>query len=276
MIVAAPYDRVVGALIARKSRRMGSNWTCPCHDDRTPSLSVNPATHRETGEPTVLLKCQAGCSTTEEILPALGIEPSELFGNGHRPLGLRQERLFPAERFSPVRRSGWLALPPSVARNFGVASTFGRLLVVDGTFRRVASTNETLAIVLNRKDRQALRDVLGISPNQLRNEVVVWRQSSMAHACSYDLLTLFVRPEQMCAYCKAQPSNGALGEREQPTGGALLGDSNSGVALLGTELHQPTAGSLKGCSDGESEMWESYPELKALEWLKEDTSRRRR
>jgi hypothetical protein len=255
-----PYERVVAALKASGSRRSGNNWQCQAHDDDTPSLSVKESKTWD-GSPTVLINCFAGCSTTEEILPALGLEASDLFGNG-KP---RQTRLFPPERFSPVRRSGWLALPASVGTHFGVATTFGRLLCADGTFRRVSTTRDTIAVVLRSKDRKALRDTLDISASQLRNEVIVWRESSMAHACSRDVLTLYVRPEERCPYCRTQPTNGAADSKAQPTNGARGRERNPAMALIGTDSYQPSAGSLKSYrEDGGSDYLGG---VKALEGL---------
>jgi hypothetical protein len=255
-----PYELVISRLKALGSRRVGKNWQCPSHDDGTPSLSVKESKTWD-DSPTVLINCFAGCGTVEEILPALGLEPSDLFGNGQP----RQTRLFPPERFSPVRRSGWLALPPSVGTHFGVATTFGRLLCADGTFRRVSTTRDTIAVVLRSKDRKALRETLGISASQLRNEVIVWRESSMAHGCSRDVLTLYVRPEEQCPYCRTQPTNGAAGSRAQPTNGARDEERNPAMALIGTDSYQPSAGSLK--SYREDEGLDHFDGVKALEGL---------
>lgn len=59
----------------------GSNgsYTCPAHDDGTPSLSVTD------GDGSVLVHCHAGCAT-EEVVAALGLTMGDLFdrSNGHR------------------------------------------------------------------------------------------------------------------------------------------------------------------------------------------------
>src|ERR671935_1907296 len=54
----SPYDRVVDKLKANGARHSGKNWTCPAHDDRDPSLSVNPGIDWETGEPIAPLSCR--------------------------------------------------------------------------------------------------------------------------------------------------------------------------------------------------------------------------
>jgi hypothetical protein len=64
--------RVVEALETKGYRRSGRLWSCPAHDDRNPSLSVD---YRD-GK--VLLHCFAGCEVTQ-ILAKLGLELSDLF-----------------------------------------------------------------------------------------------------------------------------------------------------------------------------------------------------
>ena len=68
----AAYERVTAALRAYGSNRQGGNWNCPAHDDKHPSLSVNP------GAGKVLLHCFAGCET-ETIVESLGLDwPGDL------------------------------------------------------------------------------------------------------------------------------------------------------------------------------------------------------
>jgi putative DNA primase/helicase len=56
-------------------RKNGPGWMakCPAHDDRAPSLSI---TEGEDGR--TLIKCHAGCATTE-IVKAVGLRMSDLF-----------------------------------------------------------------------------------------------------------------------------------------------------------------------------------------------------
>lgn len=72
------YERVTRAL-AEVTRWQPPNdkgdWLCPAHNDRSPSLSVNR------GNKGVVLKCQAGCDTTE-ILRRLNLTMSDLFDEG--------------------------------------------------------------------------------------------------------------------------------------------------------------------------------------------------
>lgn len=57
--------------------------TCPAHDDRQASLSVNVGRNHP-----VVMHCHAGC-TTDEILLALDINPAELCTPSNRPSGGR-------------------------------------------------------------------------------------------------------------------------------------------------------------------------------------------
>lgn len=68
--------RVLAALEVRNlkivNRAGGWEAQCPAHDDRTPSLGVDPAAD------SVLVRCRRGCSI-EEITDALGLEMGALF-----------------------------------------------------------------------------------------------------------------------------------------------------------------------------------------------------
>lgn len=50
----------------------GSSWTCPAHDDSTPSLSVRQ------GDLGAVLKCHAGCDTAD-VVKALDLRTADLF-----------------------------------------------------------------------------------------------------------------------------------------------------------------------------------------------------
>ena len=71
--MSTAIDRVIEALERKGCRRSGSEWTCPSHDDSTPSLSVS-----EGNDGRVLLKCQAGCQT-EKVIADLGLDWKDLF-----------------------------------------------------------------------------------------------------------------------------------------------------------------------------------------------------
>ncbi len=67
--------RVTTALAAKGSRNVGgSEWTCPSHDDRAPSLTVKYGD--KPGH--VVIACGAGCPT-DKVLAAVGLRQSDLF-----------------------------------------------------------------------------------------------------------------------------------------------------------------------------------------------------
>ncbi len=66
------FQELLEARGCRRGAAAGS-WTCPAHDDRTPSLSVSEGTGRR-----ILVKCFAGC-TVEQIVAALGLSLADLF-----------------------------------------------------------------------------------------------------------------------------------------------------------------------------------------------------
>ena len=66
-------DNVRHALSAAgSSTRNGRDWTCPAHDDRNPSLSVNE------GDGCAVIHCHAGCDSAD-ILSKLGLRVQDLF-----------------------------------------------------------------------------------------------------------------------------------------------------------------------------------------------------
>ncbi|MFN8547763.1 MAG: hypothetical protein U0527_07260 [Candidatus Eisenbacteria bacterium] len=68
----AALDVVTAALKQHGSRQVGKAWTCPTHEDSTPSLGVT-----EGRDGRVLLRCRAGCET-EKILLKIGLTMSHL------------------------------------------------------------------------------------------------------------------------------------------------------------------------------------------------------
>jgi hypothetical protein len=78
------FDRVVAALEAHGSRlvhrQRGIMAQCPVHADRNPSLGVTETDGR------VLVKCYAGCETTD-VLAALGLAWGDLFDKSATPAG---------------------------------------------------------------------------------------------------------------------------------------------------------------------------------------------
>jgi hypothetical protein len=257
----SPYERVIAALKARGSRRSGGNWTCPAHDDRTPSLSVTDSVDQDTGYPTVLVHCHAGCGIGD-VLDALGLEASDLFlGNG-------QGELFPASKFSPVGLDILRKLPPGSERSFFVASALGRRVDRHGGRTHTARQREIGAVILEAKHRRAVEKELGIRADVLRYHVSRWKTWGVAHACSTTVLTIFVRAVAACPVCKAWLDPHAfnpesVAESSRPAwldphtrDPKVWLDPHTSVP----ERRQPTTGSLKS-SSGEELSWTAlYPE----------------
>lgn len=66
--------RVEAALEAARCRRGSSgNWTCPAHEDRSPSLSVKAG-----GDGRALVHCYAGCDTAD-VMAADDLTMADLF-----------------------------------------------------------------------------------------------------------------------------------------------------------------------------------------------------
>jgi hypothetical protein len=197
-VEVTPYELVTARLKALGSRRMGKNWQCLAHDDRTPSLTVTPSDDLSMGKPSVLMHCHAGCPI-EEVCGSLGLELSDLFPeNGHR-----QGQLFPLSRYSPVGLDILLKLPPDSSRSFVVASALGRFVSISGGREHVYSQRHITAVIVETRHRKAILSVLGISSNTLTNQIREWRERGIAHACSQRLLTIFVRESTRCPVCKS-------------------------------------------------------------------------
>jgi hypothetical protein len=272
-----PYERVVGALKAKHSIHKGDNWQCPAHDDRTPSLSVRRATDRETGDPIVLMNCHAGCSTTDAILPKLGIEPSELFSDAVRT-GVQAE-LFPASHYSPVGLEILLLLPPGAERNFLVASALGRFVSYTGGRERVYSQRAITAVIVETRHRRAILAELGIKPPQFSNDILKWEMWGVAHRCSQRTLTIFVRKANACPVCRSsladelEGRNSSSADEVQGLGSSLVdevSEPKSVVTAPGffkevvTERSDPDE-SHTGTSLKRKRRFEPYPEVAAME-----------
>ncbi|MHC8355666.1 virulence-associated protein E [Pseudomonas sp. LB3P81] len=83
-----PADKLLPLLDKVRQVKPGK-WTarCPAHDDKTPSLHI---TEVEDGK--LLVKCWAGCSTTQ-IVTAVGLELRDLFPDcGSKPRRLGPSR----------------------------------------------------------------------------------------------------------------------------------------------------------------------------------------
>jgi hypothetical protein len=222
-----PYELVIARLKAFGSRRMGKNWQCLAHDDRTPSLTVTTSVDLNTGKPSVLMHCHAGCPI-EEVCASLGLEASDLFtGNGHR-----QGQLFPLSRYSPVGLDILLMWPPGAERSFIVTSALGRFVSVSGGREHVFSRRHIAAVIVEGRHRKAAVSLLGISLSGLRNDIKRWRKWGVAHACSQRVLTIFVRKATHCPVCKAslvgdgQPVKASSAGYARPPSASSAGDDS--------------------------------------------------
>jgi hypothetical protein len=83
LTAADPVTLVTKHLEARGSRPdFNGNWTCPAHDDHTPSLSVQPG-----DDGRALVYCHAGCELGD-VLAAIDLDPSDLFPRMPTPFGI--------------------------------------------------------------------------------------------------------------------------------------------------------------------------------------------
>jgi hypothetical protein len=95
--MSAPVENLVQRLNAKRS---GRGWiaSCPVHDDRRPSLSIN-----EASDGRALITCHAGCDSTA-ILNSLGMAPRDLFpksDNGARAVSNKKRSTTAAEKSAP-------------------------------------------------------------------------------------------------------------------------------------------------------------------------------
>jgi putative DNA primase/helicase len=86
-------EKIAARFNARKS---GAGWMarCPAHEDREPSLSIQPGRNG-----TTLLKCHAGCSI-DEVVAAVGLHTRDLFSDSMRlPAAIAPHKSAPLEKF---------------------------------------------------------------------------------------------------------------------------------------------------------------------------------
>lgn len=75
------YHLLVSRLLSRNPTRRGSDYICPHHSDKKPSLGVKLKRGSTSEGARVLVLCSAGCST-EDVLADVGMSISDLFGRG--------------------------------------------------------------------------------------------------------------------------------------------------------------------------------------------------
>ena len=100
--MSATVARVEEALQAHGAKGGRGSWTCPAHEDRSPSLTVKAG-----GDGRALVHCFAGCEVVA-VVEALGLSMRDLF-DGPRP-----ETWTPAAR--PRRWDDWAPPKPYSGR----------------------------------------------------------------------------------------------------------------------------------------------------------------
>ena len=85
---------------------------CPCHDDKTASLSIAEKIKNKDGKQRIYLCCHAGCANSQ-IMAALGVTPRDLIvdpdapgenrrlNDPHAPAGVN---VYPAKEIPPQER----------------------------------------------------------------------------------------------------------------------------------------------------------------------------
>jgi hypothetical protein len=191
----SPYEKAMAAL-KHEGLLRGGKAHCPtCPPSKRRGFEV---TEEKTaaGIATVLFHCFRGCDTLTEIVPALGLDPADLYDGG-----LRQEALFEKDRFCPITLLGWKALPPSVARTFGIAAAIGYFSTPRSPFRLLRSSEQWAAI----------RQEAGIDDRLLRTHVEKWIDREMAHRCfERGVLALYRGPLERCPNCGRPTREGSF------------------------------------------------------------------
>ena len=189
-----------------------------------------------------------------------------------------QERPFNPDRFSPVHPEVVLRLPEGSTRTFWLASILGNYLKWDGSRRRLQSAEDAAGTLISRRAAKRIRKVLAITPRRWQQLTVEWERSGIAHRCAVGELFLFTRVFlSECPACNGdvlldeatrnpRSSRGETSLRIRRNSPSLWGEE--ALRVLGTEETHPNDGSPKGM--------ESYQGAKALEYLQEDSKRRRR
>jgi hypothetical protein len=154
-------------------------------------------------------------------VPALGLDPTDLFDGGHR-----QEVLFEKDRYCPITLKGWKALPPGVSTTFGIAACIGYFTTPRSPFRLLRSPEQWAAV----------RREASIDDGLLREHVRKWIACEMAHRCyARGVLALYRGPLEICPNCGRPTRDGSPITRRYARKGALTPDRR----------HDPDATQLK-------------------------------
>jgi hypothetical protein len=182
----SPYEKVMAAL-KHEGLLRGGKPQCPtCPPRKRRGFTVTEAKTR-LGHPTVLVKCFRDCDTLTEIVPALGLDPAELYDGG-----VIQPDPFKGVRFSPVTIEGWKALPEYSTRTFGIAASIGYFSTPNSPYRVLRTSDQW----------EALLQDAGVDDRRLRRHVQSWCQARMAHRCeTRGVLALYRGPLDRCPRC---------------------------------------------------------------------------
>ena len=192
--------------------------------------------------------------------------------------GKGQERLFNPERFSPVHPEVVLRLPEGSARTFWLASMLGSYLKWDGSRRRLQSADEASGTLVGRRVARRVREISDITLRRWQQLTLEWERLGIAHRCGSSEVFIFTRVLlQECPACNGLVllDDGIRNRRSSRGETSLRIKCNSpshegeeALRILGTEVTHPKSGSPKGIR-------ERYDGIKALEYLQEDSKRRR-
>lgn len=236
----SPYEQVVAALKHGGFMKAGKPIcpTCPPTKRRGFEVTEVKAT---AGRPaTVLLCCFRGCDTLTDIVPALGLDPSELYDGG-----MRQEVLFDRERYCSVTVRGFKALPESSARTFGIAFGIGSFTTPLSPYRLLRSPRAW----------EAVRVEAGITARAVRKDVAIWCDRMMAHRCEdRGILALYRGPLERCPCCGRltleQRSDGSTTTRKYTNKGTRSSAPRHGLNTTQTkEPEVPLSGTRSSFSN---------------------------
>ena len=189
-----------------------------------------------------------------------------------------QERLFNPDRFSPVHPEVVLRLPEGSTRTFWLASMLGSYLKWDGSRRRLQSAEEAAGTFVSKRVARRVRAILDIKLRRWQQLTLEWEHLGIAHRCGPSELFIFSRVLlQECPACRElvllddgiqhrRSSRGATSLRIKRSSPAHRGAE--ALRISGTNATHPNNGSPKWIGNG-------YDGLKALEFLQEDSKRRR-
>ena len=139
------------------------------------------------GLPSSSVSAGRGSRSNLRTLPAASGTPVNGPRPGPRPMGS-------TDRYSPVRVSALLHLPESNARSFMIASALGNALDGDGTRNSLKSAKDATGVVISKRRREVILEVLVINPRRWRQLVDDWTDRYIAHRCSPGVVALFTKP----------------------------------------------------------------------------------